>query len=172
MTFGDKLREIRKNKNLTQKELGEKIGKTGATICDWEKGKASPNIEDLVRLADVLQVTTDYMLGRITSWSPFMDFVNTYEEQRSHILYVTLIKKYTPSNMRQLDRLVAHLLMNQEKDSLLSEIFQSVGYRIDMFPPTLDEWEEPDFELTEQRELRLKRERATKKGERAEGRKR
>ena len=63
---------------MTQAELGALLGKTGATVCDWEKGKSRPDLEELIKLADLFHVTTDYLLGRIVSYASFSELVNSW----------------------------------------------------------------------------------------------
>ncbi|MCX4286700.1 MAG: helix-turn-helix transcriptional regulator [Clostridia bacterium] len=59
-----KLQEIREEKNILQKELAEKLQKTRACISSWETNKTEPDLQSLIGLADILEVTTDYLLGR------------------------------------------------------------------------------------------------------------
>lgn len=54
---GSRIREIRKNRGLTQKELGEKIGVKHNTISSYEKGTNEPEQEMLFKMADVLDVS-------------------------------------------------------------------------------------------------------------------
>lgn len=56
---GDKIKYHRKNKNLTQKQLGEKIGKSDNTISNYEKGFISPSQDALFSLARALGVSVD-----------------------------------------------------------------------------------------------------------------
>ena len=62
--FGKKLREVRKSKKLTQKELAEQIGIKRNTYSDWENGKTEPSFENLIKLADLFEVSLDCLLGR------------------------------------------------------------------------------------------------------------
>lgn len=62
--FGKRLREVRKSKKLTQKELAEQIGIKRNTYSDWENGKTEPSFENLVKLADLLDVSLDWLFGR------------------------------------------------------------------------------------------------------------
>lgn len=158
MYFGHKLREIRKDRNMTQAELGKLLGKTGATICDWEKGKASPSLEELVSLADIFQVTTDYLLGRVNPYAPFSELVDSWNSKKSYTLNVTIIKKFSPNNFHLLEELIYYLNIHQEPKDLLSRLFQSVGYRLDTIPVPQEEWEEPIFELREEHAFRLQKE--------------
>lgn len=53
--FGDILRELRKQKHLSQEELGKKIGTTKQTISRYESGR-TPDIETIMQLAEALEV--------------------------------------------------------------------------------------------------------------------
>lgn len=61
--FGSRLRRLRKNKELTQRELGAKVGVTEAAIGMWESAKRLPDPETMTRLAQILGVSVDYLLG-------------------------------------------------------------------------------------------------------------
>lgn len=61
--FGDKLKELRISKNLSQDELGEILGVRKSSISNWETNKATPTYEILTKLAEYFNVTTDYLLG-------------------------------------------------------------------------------------------------------------
>ena len=62
MTFGEKLRTLRLNKNLTQQELAKKAGLGLNTISNYEKGKTYPqNREVYATLAEILEVSPDYL---------------------------------------------------------------------------------------------------------------
>lgn len=62
--FGKRLREFRKEKKLTQKELAEQIGIKQNSYSDWETGKNEPSLENLVKLADLFEVPLDWLFGR------------------------------------------------------------------------------------------------------------
>ncbi len=59
-----KIKELREEKKWQQKDVAEKLNKTTACISSWETGKTEPSIDDLVRLADIFEVSLDYLLGR------------------------------------------------------------------------------------------------------------
>lgn len=59
-----KIKELRKEKGLTQKQLAEIIDSTDKNIWAYENNIALPNIETISKLADFFEVTTDYLLGR------------------------------------------------------------------------------------------------------------
>ena len=60
----DRLIKLRKEKKLTQEDLARKVRTTKGTISNYENGHSTPPHETLVMLADVLDVTTDHLLGR------------------------------------------------------------------------------------------------------------
>ena len=62
--IGKRVRELRVEKGLSQQELGNAIGVTKVSICGYESGGRIPNLEKLSKLADTLETTTDYLLGR------------------------------------------------------------------------------------------------------------
>ena len=62
--FPQRLKELRFEKGLTQKELAEQIGIKRNTYSDWENGKTEPSFENLVKLADLLDVSLDWLFGR------------------------------------------------------------------------------------------------------------
>ena len=61
--FGYVLKGLRKNHNLTQKELGSHIGLSKAVVSKYENGLGYPTFDVLIRIADYFGVTTDYLLG-------------------------------------------------------------------------------------------------------------
>ena len=63
-SFGELLAELRQDKKMTQRELGDILHVSVGTISNYEKGVHFPDIEKLVNLADYFNVTTDYLLGR------------------------------------------------------------------------------------------------------------
>lgn len=62
--FGARLREVRKSKKITQQELADRLGIKRNTYSDWENGKTEPTFEILVKLADLFDVSLDWLFGR------------------------------------------------------------------------------------------------------------
>ena len=63
-TIGNKIKSLRKQHNMTQDELGAKITATKSMISLWENGRRKVDTVNLQRIANVFNVTTDYLLGR------------------------------------------------------------------------------------------------------------
>lgn len=58
----EKLRELRKEKGISLKELGAEIGVAESTMSLYENGKRQPDYETLLKLAEYFGVTVDYLL--------------------------------------------------------------------------------------------------------------
>ena len=64
MTFGDTLRDLRQQRGMTQKELGNTLGVSAQMIAQYENGKRKPKLGTLQQIAASLNVPTDYFLNR------------------------------------------------------------------------------------------------------------
>lgn len=62
--FSERLRNILWHSKITQQALAEKTGLTAAAISHYVNGKQCPNSPALLLIADALNVSTDYLLGR------------------------------------------------------------------------------------------------------------
>ena len=63
MAFSVRLKELRKQAHLTQVELAKRLGIGQSSYADWERGKKKPTQENLVKIARVLNVSIDYLVG-------------------------------------------------------------------------------------------------------------
>ena len=63
-----RLRELRNKSGLTQNEIANKLGVSGQTILNWENGIYEPKINQLIELADLFDVTVDYLIERKTNY--------------------------------------------------------------------------------------------------------
>lgn len=62
--IGQRIRDLRKQKRMSQTELAKSAGVSQTTVTAWETGKAEPSSSAVAKLADIFNVTTDYLLGR------------------------------------------------------------------------------------------------------------
>ena len=62
--FKYRLKELRKNYNMTQEELANKLGIVRTAIANYETGRTNPDPETLSIIANIFNTTTDYLLGR------------------------------------------------------------------------------------------------------------
>ena len=61
--FGKKLKELRLEKGLSQRILGENLGVCNQSISFWESGAREPDLNTVVEIAEFFDVSADYLLG-------------------------------------------------------------------------------------------------------------
>ncbi len=62
MHIGEKLLALRTQKNMTQEELAERLGVTRQSVSKWESNGTFPNMNKLLEICDLFQVSLDYLL--------------------------------------------------------------------------------------------------------------
>ena len=62
-TFGERLKELRKEKNIGQIALAKEIGVGKSIISLWEKNECEPTLSKLVAIAKFFGVSTEYLCG-------------------------------------------------------------------------------------------------------------
>ena len=60
-----RLKELRKEKGLTQRQLAALINKSETGLASWEQGLSEPNVNDLRLLCKIFEVSADYLLGLV-----------------------------------------------------------------------------------------------------------
>ena len=86
--LGDRVRKLREGRNMTQTELSEILGmKTYTTVSKWEKNENFPKGKDLKKLAEIFNVTSDYLLGltddklkKITTQNEKTEIISIYDQ--------------------------------------------------------------------------------------------
>ena len=68
--LGELIAELRQDKGLTQKELGDILCVSSGTISNYENGVHLPDVDKVIAHANYFHVTTDYLLGRTSSNFP------------------------------------------------------------------------------------------------------
>ena len=63
MEFNVRLKELRKEKNVTQIEIAKMLNMSKMAISHWENGNSEPSIEQLKVLARFFDVSIDYLVG-------------------------------------------------------------------------------------------------------------
>ena len=61
--YGARIKAAREAANLTQEQLGEKIGVTGVTIMRYEKNQREPRLKQLIAIANALEISPGYLMG-------------------------------------------------------------------------------------------------------------
>lgn len=84
----DRLKTLRLNKNLTQQDIANKLGTSYQTYQQWERGVRTPKISSLNKLAEIFEVSTDYLTGRTESFDEILNILrdnNPSEEDKIKI---------------------------------------------------------------------------------------
>ena len=63
MEFSERLKDLRKQAGLTQVNVAERLGVSQPAYASWERGIKKPTQENLVKIAQVLNVSVDYLVG-------------------------------------------------------------------------------------------------------------
>lgn len=84
MKYGERIAELRERHGITQKELSERIGISRASLSHYETNRREPDFETLSALADLFQVSVDYIIGRTANPKSILSealsrFVDTLE---------------------------------------------------------------------------------------------
>ena len=74
-----RLRELRNESGLTQNEIAAKLGVSGQTILNWENGIYEPKINQLIKLADLFNVTVDYLIERPNNEKEIENIIKSLE---------------------------------------------------------------------------------------------
>lgn len=69
MHLAARLRELRARRGFTQDHVAKRLGCHESAVSRWESGSRFPTGEDLVALADLFEVSTDDLLGRIRQYA-------------------------------------------------------------------------------------------------------
>lgn len=87
MEFTENLKYLRNAYQFTQKQLADRLGLTANTVCEWEKGRSEPSITTIKKLAEIFDVTVDYLLGLEDDFgarvAPIAPSVNLSEKEKA-----------------------------------------------------------------------------------------
>ena len=62
MAFCDQFKKLRRRKGIKQNDLADMLGVKQYVISSWETGRSEPNISQICKIADILEIPTDYLL--------------------------------------------------------------------------------------------------------------
>ena len=115
--IGSKITKLRKDLNLTQLELSEKIYVTPQAVSKWEKGKSIPSIEVLVELTKLFNISIDYLLDN----TEILD--KDYKSMFKNYSRTTVINKFINSESPNEDlNKIFYLLDKSERELIINLI--------------------------------------------------
>lgn len=71
--MGNRIRELRKERKLTMKQLGDALGLAESTISQYENEKRIPDIKTWAKMSEFFHVSTDYLLGYVNNPFFYLD---------------------------------------------------------------------------------------------------
>lgn len=91
--FGDRLKELREDKNLNQDELANMVNLTRSAISSYETNTNVPSLEVAIKLADIFEVSLDYLACRTDE----LYNLNTFDDEQKSIILdiIGVIKKHS-----------------------------------------------------------------------------
>jgi len=108
----ERIRLVREKRNITQIRLSIEIGVSQETISAYENGKAEPKLEKLIKIANFLNTTTDYLLGRTNDDTPLSNVVNDIADKQLE----ELLNNYARLNKLQRKDLIWYSGIIENKD--------------------------------------------------------
>lgn len=93
MTLGAHMSSLRKVKKLSQGDLGKKVGTSGDIIGRYERGEVTPSIDVAAKIADALEVSLDFLVGKVDQevdhhlLKRMIEVQQMDENDKEHILY-------------------------------------------------------------------------------------
>lgn len=112
--FGVRLKRLRKEKGLRQRDLADILGLAQTTIANYEQNTRFPNEEILKKLSDYFNVSFDYLLGRI----------NVYQIDKADVLYKDIEK--SSCSLSEMYKYYMEYLLEGKKTLATKLIIQSV----------------------------------------------
>lgn len=73
MEFSERLKNLRKKVGLTQVDVAGKLGISQQAYASWERGVKKPTQENLVKIAQILNVSVDYLVGNLEERTDELD---------------------------------------------------------------------------------------------------
>ena len=112
MLRGEVIKRLRKESEMTQEKLAEKLNISTEAVSKWERGDSSPDIDNLTMLADIFGTSTDYLLGRSVeryadTVADFRKLAKSYEKKKDYRkaldIFKEAIKQYPDSYELKMD---------------------------------------------------------------------
>lgn len=132
--FSERLKQLRNEKHLSQKDLAKEFNMSQQTIAKWENNQSTPNPEMIVKIADFFDTSTDYLLGRINEDIPIEKISIQNGKDFSYYDLQKLIKnkssleeiaKLLHTNKYEITMYLSGIKFPNEKDlQILSEYFK------------------------------------------------
>lgn len=113
-TFGNRLKSLRKTKNLTQEELAKLLNIAKSTVSNWENENRFPDKDMLNKLVNFFDVSLDYLFGRT-------------DEEKSNIVTYNIVPKDIIDPNTFMDYAKTIFLSSEVSEDALEKIYRDIS---------------------------------------------
>ena len=106
-TFASRLTELRESRDMSQKDIQEFLHVSSGTASNYGKGRHEPDFDTLIAIADLFEVSTDYLLGRTDFKQMLADQPYTVDTTVSQALHLLL--NISPTHRKTLIQIMRSL---------------------------------------------------------------
>lgn len=98
----NRIKVIRKEAGLSQKELGKELGVAQTTVSAWESGRNEPDYESIRRMAKILETSAEYLMGYSDNdSSEEVEGMNISQFQKNRLIHTDRQTKYDPDFIQE-----------------------------------------------------------------------
>ena len=136
MTIGERLRALRKEAGLTQKELGKKLGVTASMIGQYETNLRKPKFETLKKFASVLNVSLSEFLDlsnispSLNSALPFIETLESIQNKPADSSGTIHLSTDERNQMKELSKLITQLPDELENSSFFQKMVEEAYFSL------------------------------------------
>lgn len=131
MTFGERLYELRSNKNISQEELAELLDVSRQSISKWENNKAYPEMTRLLFMSDYFGVSLDYLMRGVETERNGSDKTENYNAKNMLMAWNSFVSNLSNEQRRLL--MVLYVLTICVLTAILFSFIYNGGYEIGKF---------------------------------------
>ncbi len=126
MNFGDKIRVLREEKNLTQDDLAKQLNLSKANISRYEIGSRQPSIETIVKISEFFNVSLDWLFGR----SIIKHFTYVNNTPRNFDTNDLVILEYIKNNTQVFEMLKELRIAPEIRVQILTKIWNDINIEL------------------------------------------
>lgn len=128
--LGDKIKKLRKSKNITQEELGKNIGVTTSMVGMYETNARKPSYEVLIKIAEFFSVSTDFLLNTEEKLDMTLDSVKKIHNMVKEATQKYGIEEVTEKQENKIKTLAAHFEGEEFTDEDVEDIENFIKFII------------------------------------------
>lgn len=128
MTFGERLYELRKNKNISQEELAELLEVSRQSISKWENDKAYPEMTRLLFMSEYFDVSLDYLMRGAENVENKENAITRYKAKSLFMIWNSFVSNLSDKQRKLL--MVLYILLICVFGAIVITFLYGVGYAI------------------------------------------